>query len=93
MSDKAKQEAQAQADAVALKEGDHNPYAHGLLQQASDLDAEKAALLKRIGANRDALRGCLNTGMVSKEQAAAIEEFYPKRGSKDDAAAAAPAGN
>lgn len=84
----AKNDGSTPADSGAtaeLREGEHNPFVHGLLTQAATLREEKEALFKRVGANREALRNAANTGFVSDEQRKAIEEWYPTpvRGGKD----------
>lgn len=78
--------------AAEQKAGEHNAFVHGLLLQAKSLSDElrgDGGLHERIGANREILRQIKTTGLLSKEQAAAIEEFYPVRQVKAKADAAA----
>lgn len=91
--EKAATQNQGQAAPATVGQGDHNPFAHGLLEQAADLAKEKEALFKRIGANRDMLRQIKTTGLLSAEQAAAIDEWYPARAKKDDTTTTEPAAN
>lgn len=72
---------EAPAEAVQAK-GAHNPFAHGLLEEAAKLDERKEALFAEIGTNRDTLRMVVRTGFVSDEQAKAVAEFYPVRQAK-----------
>ena len=69
-----------------VKAGEHNPFVHSLLTQAKELDDEKEALYKRIGANRDILRNIKLTGLLSADQAKAVDEFYPLKQKKAAAA-------
>jgi len=88
-------EAEQVATPVEQKAGEHNPFVHGLLTQAQSLSDElrgEGGLHERIGANRDILRQIKTTGLLSKEQADAIEEFYPVRKARTADAAAETTG-
>lgn len=67
-----------QTTTASVKKGEHNPFANGLLEQAQSLIDEKADVFDRIGANRRMLRDIKSSGLLSKEQAKAIDAFYPK---------------
>lgn len=69
---------------MAAKKGDHNPAVNDLLEQAQTLRDEKAAVYEGIDGNRQLLRNYAKTGLLSKEQKSAIEEFYPKPKGKDE---------
>lgn len=70
-----------------MAQGDISP--KQLIEQADELQDEKAALLERIGANREILRNLRKAGLLSDAQAQEVEEVYPtverKRKSDDDA--------
>lgn len=59
--------------------GDENPLINMYLQRAQDLADERDAVSVRIVSNRSLLRDMRTDGLLSDEQAAAIEEFYPTR--------------
>lgn len=70
-------ETPAAVEANSPQKGEPNPFIHSLLQDAQTLKDEKTALLARIDDNRTTLRTVARTGFLSKEQAAAIVEWYP----------------
>jgi hypothetical protein len=67
---------------VAMTEGEHNPFVNALLSNAQLLDTERISLLRKIAANRESLRNMRTQGLLSPEQADAIEAFYPTRARK-----------
>lgn len=73
--------------------GEFNPEVNRLLEFAASLRGEKLALFKRIDANRQILRNYKELGLLSDEQATAVDEFYPvpKRGAKTEDTPAADA--
>ncbi len=62
-----------------MREGEHNPFVNSLLHVARRLDDERDALMVKVNANRESLRGMRKQNLLSEEQASAIEEFYPTR--------------
>jgi hypothetical protein len=66
-------------DDVTMREGEHNPFANALLAHAQSLADERDNLVTRIAANRDTLRNLRTQKLMSDEQAAAVEAFYPTR--------------
>lgn len=56
-----------------------------LLDVADDLDTEKDALGKRVTANRSMLRGFVDQGLATPEQAGEIVAKYPARERKPKA--------
>lgn len=50
-----------------------------LFQKAEELANERAATLEAQAANREILRNLNLSGMLSEEEAALLEEYYPTR--------------
>lgn len=65
------------------KDEGHNDFVHQLLVQAEELHTTKEELFQKIGANRDVLRKVKETGLLSANQADAVDEFYPQRKAAD----------
>lgn len=57
--------------------GEENPAVNDLLAYAQVVADEKKAVYDRIEANRSTLRNYKKMGLLSKEQADAIDLFYP----------------
>lgn len=73
-----------ETDEPVMVKGEHNPFANMLLAHARRLDDERTALMEQIAANRDGLRSLRVQGLMSPDQATAVEEFYPTRTRKAD---------
>lgn len=61
---------------ATIEPGQHNPTVHALLLQAKELQDEKKDHLERVEANRSSLRMLKRTGLLSPDQAKAIDAFY-----------------
>lgn len=61
---------------ATIEPGQHNPTVHALLVQAKELQDQKKEHLERVEANRSSLRMLKRTGLLSDDQAKAIDAFY-----------------
>lgn len=74
---------------IEMRPGEHNPFANALLTNAQRLQDEKDNLMAQIDANRKGLRSLRTQNLMSAEQSAAVEEFYPTRERKSKTTTAA----